>query len=276
MKKTIVYTLLYLFLGLCALICLVPFYFMIINMTRTGQEIMMGFTFLPGTNLVNNWNKLIEMGIDLFGSMARSAFIAITTTFLGCYFSALTAYTFAFYKFPGSNVLFTALIAFMMVPSNLGMFGLYDVCNQLGIINTFWPLIIPSIAQIGTVFFLRQYCVAMIPKSMLEAPRIDGASEIRIFHSIVLPVMVPGIATVGIGMFIGGWNQYMGPLILISDPDKYLVTQVISILNATRDISQNQGVVYLCLALSVAPILLMFAFFSKYFISSITAGAFKE
>lgn len=274
-SKKIKFAAIYIILGLLALTCLIPFIMMLVNASRTGQQIIAGFTLIPGTALADNWNVVMDK-VDIFPAMLRSFFVAASVTVLSSYFSALTAYVFAFYKFPGSKALFSFLIGMMMVPGTLGLFGFYDLCNALGMVDTYYPLIIPSIASTGTVFFLRQFAVSTIPPSMLEAPRIDGASEIGIFHRIVFPMLSPGIATMAIGAFIGTWNSYTIPLIILNSPNKFLLTQVTSTLNTEKDIMVNQGATYMAISLSVLPILIAFVFCSKYIVNSIAAGSVKE
>lgn len=201
--------LLYLFLILLSALCFTPFLLMLVNATRSGNEIMTGFSLLPGSSLAQNW-KLVADNMDLGRGFLNSLFLAVCNTALVSYFSALTAYGLAFYKFPGSKVIFTVLLVFMMVPSQLSLLGFYNLVNQMGLIDTYWPLILPSVASPATVFFLRQYILSVMPKAILEAPRIDGAGELAIFHRIALPIMAPGIATMAIGAFIGSWNSYGG------------------------------------------------------------------
>lgn len=143
-------------------------------------------------------------------------------------------------------------------------------------IDTYWPLILPAIASPGTVFFLRQYCEGSLQPALIEAARIDGAKELHIFHKIILPLMSPGIATMAIGAFIGNWNSYLLPLILLNSPDKFTLPVMIASLNSSKDIASNQGAIYLAVAISVIPILIVFAFCSKYIIGSLSAGGVKE
>ena len=138
------------------------------------------------------------------------------------------------------------------------------------------PLIIPAIASTGTVFFLRQYVLSVLSPTLLEAARIDGAGETYIFHRIVLPIMSPGIATMAIGGFIGSWNSYLVPLILLNTPKKFTLPVMIASLRSSTDITANQGAIYLSVAIATLPIIIFFCFCSKYIISSIGAGAVKE
>ena len=267
--------LLYLFLILLSALCFTPFLLMLVNATRSGNEIMTGFSLLPGSSLAQNW-KLVADNMDLGRGFLNSLFLAVCNTALVSYFSALTAYGLAFYKFPGSKVIFTVLLVFMMVPSQLSLLGFYNLVNQMGLIDTYWPLILPSVASPATVFFLRQYILSVMPKAILEAPRIDGAGELAIFHRIALPIMAPGIATMAIGAFIGSWNSYLIPMMLINTPSKRPLPVMVAELSTVRDITTNLGATYLVVAVSAVPIMVAFCFFSKYIISGISAGSVKE
>ncbi|MCM1055772.1 MAG: carbohydrate ABC transporter permease [Bacteroides sp.] len=261
---------LYAFLIILAVVCFLPFLMMLINATRSGSEIMTGFSLLPGGSLAENW-KVVTDNMNLGRGFINSIILAVCNTLLVSYFSALTAYGLAFYKFKGAKVIFTVMLVFMMVPSQLSLLGFYDLCNNMRLIDSYIPLIVPSIASPATVFFLRQYILSVMPKAILEAPRIDGAGEIAIFHRIVLPIMAPGIATMAIGTFVGSWNSYLIPMLLINTPEKRPLPVMVADLSAVRDITTNLGATYLVVAISIVPIMIAFCFFSKYIISGISA-----
>ncbi len=267
--------LLYLFLFVLAAVCLLPFVLLLVNATRSGSDIVTSFTFIPGDALKDNW-KTVSGYFNLFIGMWNSLKVAVPGTVLTAYFSAITAYALAIYKFRGNKLIFTTIVVFMMIPGQLGLIGFYNLCTKLHIINTYWPLILPAIAAPGTVFFLRQYIKSVLSTTLLEAARIDGAREIHIFHKIVFPIMMPGIATMSIMSFIGNWNSYLVPLIILNTPEKFTLPVMIASLNSSTDITANQGAIYLAVAISVIPILIVFAFCSRYIISSISAGSIKE
>lgn len=275
LKTRLIKGLLYAALILLALLCVIPFWMMLVNSTRSGNEIMTSFSLLPGTSLLDNW-KLVTDNLNIFQGMLNSLLIAVCSTILVSYFSALTAYGLACFKFRGNKLLFTVMLVFMMVPAQLGLLGFYDLCNALGLVDSYIPLIVPAIASPGTVFFLRQYILSVLPRAILEAPRIDGAGELTIFHRIVLPIMSPGIATMAIGAFIGSWNAYLVPLVLLNDQKLFTLPMMIASLNSVKDISSNIGATYLAVAMSVVPIMVVFCFCSRYIISSISAGSVKE
>ena len=266
---------LYILLILLAATCMFPFWMMIVNATRSGNEIVTGFTLIPSTHLKENWEQVFQF-FNLFKGMWNSLIVSVPATLLCAYFSMMTAYGLAFYKFKGTKVIFGAILAFMMIPGQLSLIGFYQLCTKMHLVNSYIPLIIPAIAAPGTVFFLKQYTEASLSKSLIEAARIDGASELYSFHRIVIPVLSPAVATMGIMAFIGNWNNYLLPMIIINKNDKMTLPVMMATLKASTDINRNQGAIYLSVAISVIPILLVFAFFSKYIISSVSAGAVKE
>ncbi len=270
-KKSIIY----LALILLSIICLCPFLIMLVNATRSSQEIISSFSLIPGSSLQSNW-KIMSDYFNIFRGLGNSLFIALAVTVLSGYFSALTAYGLAIYKFKGRNFLFTTILVLMMVPAQLGLLGFYDLVNGLGLMDSYIPLILPAIASPFIVFFLRQYLVSVLPMSIIEAARMDGASELATFHRIGLPIMMPGIATMSIGTFIGSWNNYLMPLVLLISPDKFTLPVMMGSLSASKDITANMGATYVSVAVSVLPVMIAFCFFSKYIISSISAGGVKE
>ena len=266
---------LYLLLVILAVTCMLPFLLMIVNSTRSGAEISTSFTFIPSTHLIENW-EIMSGYFNLFRGMANSVLVAVPATLLGTYFSALTAYGLAMYRFRGNKVIFAAILVFMMIPGQLSLIGFYQLCTRLHLVNSYIPLIIPAIASPGTVFFLRQYILASLPPSLVEAARIDGAHELYSFHKIVIPIISPAMATMGIMGFIGNWNSYLLPMIILNKNEKFTLPVMMATLRASLDMVRNQGATYLAVSISVIPILLVFCFFSKYIISSISAGAVKE
>lgn len=270
-KKSIIY----IGLILLSVICLGPFLIMMVNSTRSSQEIINSFSLIPGNSLQSNW-KIMSDYFNIFSGLKNSLFISVCVTVLSGYFSALTAYGLAIYKFKGRNVVFTTILVLMMVPAQLGLLGFYDLINGLGLMDSYIPLIIPAIGSPFTVFFLRQYIVSVLPSSIIEAARMDGASELSTFHRIGLPIMMPGIATMSIGTFIASWNNYLMPLVLLVSPKKFTLPVMMGSLSASKDITANMGATYVSVAVSVVPIMIAFCFFSKYIISSISAGGVKE
>jgi multiple sugar transport system permease protein len=276
----------YLLLGILSLACIVPFYLMVINSTRTNNEILGGLTFVPGQSLRSNFETLTLGLLDpvsgersppmnVFQAFFNSLGVAVSSTALTGYFGALTAYGFALYEFRFKKVLWAVILAVIMIPSSVSLIGFYKLVAALGMIDTYWPLILPGIASPFAVFFLRQYLATALPRSLVEAARIDGAGEWRIFHRIVLSLAAPGIATIAILAFLGNWNAYLGPLIVLSREQSFTMPLLIGSLNRNM-YSRDWGTMYLAITLSVIPLLVMFGLFSKYLIEGIAAGGVKE
>lgn len=268
-------SILYILLTILGIACLLPFLLMMVNATRTSHEITTSFSLIPGHALKENWVTIFGY-FNLFKGMLNSVLVALPATFLGAYFPCMAAYGLAFYKFKGNKTIFWVILIFMMIPGQLSLIGFYQLCATLKITNTYVPLILPAIAASGTVFFLRQYIQSSLSKSLIEAARMDGASELYSFHRIVIPIVFPAIATMSIMGFIGNWNSYMLPMIILSKPDKYTLPVMLVSLRSSTDITQNYGAIYLSIALSMIPIFAVFIGFSKYIISSVSAGAVKE
>lgn len=267
-------TIIYIFLISLVALCLTPFLMMIVSATRSGGDIIKGFKLVIGNQFLPNFNALSAY-VDVFRGMMNSAIVAVSATVVTAYFSTLTAYGFEFYDFKGKNFLFAFILLMMMVPAQLGLIGFYDLMLRFKLIDTYFPLIVPSIANIFGVFFIRQYMASTIHVALIEAARIDGASEIGIFHKIVFRLSSPAVATITIMAFIGSWNDYMRPLLMILSPAKKTLPVMVGALRGARVIQQNLGAIYAAVAVSVIPILVVFVIFSKYIISGISSGSVK-
>jgi len=264
----------YIGLVVLTIACIIPFLMMIINATRSNEEVLSGFSLIPGNSLAENYAALSAY-VNIWSGFKNSLIIAVLVTVLSGYFSALTAFGFAFYQFKGKNAMFVFMLVMMMVPGQLGLIGFYELSKNLNLLDSYIPLIVPAIASPFTVFFVRQYVQTVLHPSLIEAARMDGASEFRIFHTIALPMMMPAIATMSIFTFIGSWNNYIMPLVLLFSPEKYTLPVLMGFLKGSQ-VAENLGSLYLGIAISVVPIMIAFLFLSKYIVSSISAGAVKE
>ncbi len=227
-QKLITQTIQYLLLIVLAILCVVPFYVMMINATRTnGQIAVNAVSFLPGKNLIENY-KHLNATINMLGALRNSALIAVPSTLLSAYFGALAAYGFAKFDFRGRNLLFMIALSTMMIPFQLCYIGIYQAAATLRLINTYWPIILPAIANASTVFWLRNHMSSVIDDAYMEAARIDGYSEIRIFHTIVLPLSKVGLFTISIFNFVHSWNDYISPLMFLSHNNKYPLSLAIA------------------------------------------------
>lgn len=264
----------YLCLIILAVISFFPFYVMIINATRSTGDILAGFSLLPGHDLINNYQEM-QSRADVINAFRNSLIIAVGSTFLTCYFSAMTAYGLVAYDFKLKNFLFGVILVTMMIPSQLSIIGFYKFMKQINLLNSFIPLILPSISSAATVFFMKQYAETALTRSMIESARIDGAGEFKIFNRIALPVFMPAIVTMGINAFVASWNNYLMPLIILADPKKFTLPLIIRVFNADTQ-NPSIGGMYLAIAISIVPIMIVFFVFSRYIIDGVNAGGEKE
>ena len=270
-EKTILYILMIFF----ALLAVIPIYLMLVNATRSNAQINEGISLLPGTNTLQNWKNLTNRSFKIWRGFKNSAIIAVFSTILGVYFSAMTAYALQVYKFKGRNVLWGFILIVIMIPSTLSFIGFYQFMAKIHLTNSFIPLIVPCIASAGTVLFLRQYMESILSFEMIDAGRIDGAGEFTIFNIVMLPILTPAIAAQSIFSFVASWNNFMTPFVLLSDQDKYTLPMLVQSLRG--DIYRTEyGSIYLGVAVSLVPILIFYALMSRFIISGITMGSVKE
>ena len=264
--------LVYLFLIMLAVLCFSPFYVMIINATHSSAELMVGVYLLPGLHMAENYRSMIAM-IDIWRGFANSLFITVSATLLSAYFSALTAFGMTKYQFRGRTALFSVIMISMMIPSQLGIIGYFRLCSNLKLLDTFFPLILPAIANASTVFFVMQYMRMALPDSILEAARIEGCGEVRVFHTIAIPMVKAALATMSIFNFVGSWNNFMTPMIVLLSQKNF--TLPLLIMNLRGGFSRDFGATYCGIALSIVPILLVYIFMSRQITEGIAAGAVK-
>jgi multiple sugar transport system permease protein len=262
----------YAFLIIVALTCLLPFYSMMITSTHANSDIARKLLLLPGTEFMNNYNRLLDT-VPIWRGFVNSVFITVTSTILSLYFSALAGYGFSKFNYKGKNILFMAVLGTMMIPGQLGIIGFFKLMDSFNMLNTYWPIILPSISNAFGIFFMKQMCDSSVPTEILESGRIDGCGELKIFHRLVLPLLMPAVATLGIFSFIGKWNDFLTPMIILFDND--LQPLPVMIASVKSQFSTDFGAMYVGIVISVIPILIFFSIVSKKIISGVTAGALK-
>ena len=214
-------TLCYIVLILLSILCLFSFYVLLINTTRSHPDIQKGFSLIPGKSfLVNMKNLLTDKQLPVLSGMANSLLVASGTAILSVYFSALTAYAIHAYNFRFKKLAFTFIMIIMMVPTQVSALGFIKQMSDMHLMNSFIPLVVPSIASPVVFFFIKQYMDSVLPIELVEAARIDGAHEFRIFNQIVLPLMKPAIAVQAIFTFVASWNNYFIPSLLLNKDSK--------------------------------------------------------
>ena len=267
---------------ICILFCIIallPFVLLVMNATRDSESIKAGVSLIPSTHLIENWKNLMikqnGMQITLQKAIINSATITIPGTFLSVYFSSLTAYGIHVYDFKFKKFAWAFIMAVMMVPSQISIIGFYRFMLDLKLIDTYVPLIIPTIAAPTVVFFMKQYMESTLSLEMIEAARIDGCGEIGIFLKVVLPSQKPAIGALGIYMFMSMWNNFMWPLIILSTKSMYNFPVALAMLDGVAW-RKDYGVVMLATVCAVLPIMIIFLIFQKQFVAGVMGGAVKE
>lgn len=258
------------------LLSIMPFWIMIVNSTRSTTEIQQhAISLIPSKYLLNNLKILTGKSFNPLVGFKNSIIISTGATLCTVYFSTLTAYALVIYNWKFRNVFFSFIMAVMMIPSQLVSIGFYQFIYKIHMTNNFLPLILPAIASPTCVFFMRQFMVPVLHIDMVNSARIDGAKEFYTFNKIVLPIMKPAIATQAIFSFVTNWNSLFLPMILLTKQEKYTMPVMVSLLKG--DIYKTEyGSIYLGLALTVLPLLIVYFLLSKYIIAGVALGGVKE
>jgi len=265
----------YIVLFFILILVVIPIWLLLVNATRSTVEIQQGLSFLPSTHLVDNYNVLINRGLNINKGFANSLYVASVSTIVTVYFSMLTAYGIVVYNFKGRQLFSNFILVLVMIPTQLTIIGFFQYMSRLGLTDNYAALILPLIANAGGVFFSKQYFESMLIQDLIDAARIDGASELKIFHSIMMPLAIPGAATLGIFSFVASWNNFFSAFILITSRDKYTLPMLVRTLRG--DVYRTEyGAIYLGLALTVIPVIVLYVLFSRYIVSGIAMGAVKE
>lgn len=311
--KTIQKMLIYIAMIFFALVAIVPIWIMLVNSTRTTEQINAGLAILPGKSLVNNWNILVTTGsglkvaaggklmetlknagdkyqyiaigdwilnfkggkFQIWQGFLNSAIVATCATILNLYFSTLTAYSIHVYRFRGKTIVWAFIMVIMMIPASISFIGFYQFMARIHLLDSFIPLIIPAIASSATVLFMRQYMASVLSLELIDAGRIDGAGEFRIFNQLIVPIMQPALATQAIFGFVANWNNFVTPMVLLQSDNKKTLPVLVQLLRG--DIYRTEyGAIYMGIAVSLVPIILFYCFMSRYIISGVTMGSVKE
>ncbi len=210
--------------------------------------------------------------LDLGRYLLNSALLAGAVTIIALFINSMAGYAFAKFRFRYRDRLFRGLLAAMVIPAQVAMLPLFLLLKQFGLINTYWGVIIPGMASIFGIFLIRQYLLA-IPDSLLDAARMDGAGEFRIYWSLILPLCRPILVTLAIFTFLGAWNDFMWPLIVLTDSSMY--TLPVALANLLGEHVQDTELMMAGSVLTVLPVMLLFVALQKYYIAGIMLGGMK-
>lgn len=257
--------------------CLFFFYILIINATHSHAELQKGFSALPGGSLFDNLSKVANDGsFPMFHGILNSLIISGLTAAICTYFSALTAYGLYVYDFKLKKVAFAFILAILVMPTQVTSMGFLSLITNMGMYDSWLPLIIPSVASPAVFYFMYSYLESSLPISLVEAARIDGSNEFRTFNTIVLPIMKPAIAVQAIFTFVGSWNNYFIPALVIQTKSKMTVPILIATLRGADYMNFDMGKIYTMILVAIVPIIIVYLFLSKYIIAGVTLGGVKE
>jgi multiple sugar transport system permease protein len=263
----------YLLLVLGGILTLAPFYFMFVFATHTRTTI---FSLPPplffGDNFIDNYNLLLAR-TPFWRAMWNSVYLTIMSTVTALFFCSLAGYAFAMYSFKGRDQIFTLLLATMLIPGIVNLVPFYLIVQALGWIGQPRALWVPGMAGAFGIFLMRQYIGSAIPKELVEAARIDGATEFGIFLRIILPLCGPALSTLGLVTFIGNWNSFTAPLVILPGIEQRTIQ--IALRSLQTQANTEWGALMAGVALAVVPLLVVFAIASKQLIEGLTAGSLK-
>lgn len=266
---------LYIILSIGAAGSLFPFYWMLVMGTHPNSAVNeMPPILWPGTLFLSNFNNALDM-IDFWGALLNSAIVSISVTTGMLFFCSLAGFAFAKFEFPFKKSLFLFLIVTMAIPSQLNIIPSYIIIVNLKLLDTLYALILPTLVSAFGIFWMRQYIFSAIHKDMIEAGWMDGCGNFRIYWSIVVPIILPAFATLGILTFLNTWNDYMWPLIVVKSNENYtlqLALRSLFVLPQNRDYGKIMSATFM----GTLPLVFVFLFFRRYFINGIAAGAVKQ
>ena len=267
----------YLVLIVLSFLCLFFFYILLVNATRSHADLQKGFSWLPGNYFFENLKNVANDGsFPMFKGIFNSLIVSTCSAALCTYFSAMTAYGLYAYQFKLKKVAFTFIMAILVMPTQVTAMGFLRLMTNIGLYDSLLPLIIPSIASPAVFYFMYSYLESSLPLSLVEAARIDGSGEFVTFNRIVLPIMKPAVAVQAIFTFVGSWNNYFVPALIIQSKDKMTVPILIATLRGADYMNFDMGKIYMMITVAIVPIIVVYLLLSKYIIAGITLGGVKE
>ena len=256
--------------------CLFFFYILFVNSTRSHADLQKGFSALPGSHFFTNLRNVTNDGnFPMAKGILNSLIVSGCSAAICTYFSALTAYGLHAYDFKLKKFAFTFIMAILVMPTQVTAMGFLRLITNMGMYDSLLPLIIPSIASPAVFYFMYSYLQSSLPLSLVEAARIDGSREFRTFNQIIIPIMKPAIAVQAIFTFVGSWNNYFVPALIIHSKDKMTVPILIALLRGADYLNRDMGKIYMMIMVAIVPIIFVYLILSKYIIAGVTLGGVK-
>lgn len=262
----------YVLLSVGALVVLYPFFYMVMNSVKLGPEILHSPNALPSRLTLSGYQGVFAR-LDVLRLFRNSLILAVSITLLNSILSAMAAYAIAKIPFPGRGPIFSFMLATMMIPGVLLLIPTYVIMYNLGWVNTFQALIVPSAISVYNIFLLHQF-IRGIPDELVEAARLDGASDLGVFWRVILPLVRPALVTVGILTFMGSWNDFFGPLLYLNKPELWTVQ--LGLLQFQAGVpGENAQEIWAAVTLISLPPILLFFVLQDQFIQAFANAKFK-
>ncbi|MCI2957653.1 carbohydrate ABC transporter permease [Agromyces atrinae] len=258
-------------------VVLYPLVWLLFSTFKPNSEFGTNMGFLPNAPTIDNYIKVMEgiAGVPMWKFFANSLFIAVVSVIGTVLSSALAAYAFARIQFRGLGILFAAMIGTLLLPFHVVIIPQYILFNNLGLVDTFWPLLLPKFLATEAFFvFLLVQFIRQMPRDMDEAARIDGAGHVRVFWSIILPLIRPALITCAIFAFIWSWNDFLGPLLYLTSPDNYPLPIALRLYNDQTS-SSDYGATVTASFIALLPVLLFFLVFQRFLVDGVATQGLK-
>ncbi|BCG60954.1 carbohydrate ABC transporter permease [Paenibacillus sp. URB8-2] len=273
MQQKLVKLLMYVLLAIGVVISVYPFYWMFTASTLPDSEIFkLPPPKFPGADFIANL-KALQEEMPIWRSLFNSLFVSSVTTVSTIFFASLAGYSFAKFRFKGRDTLLFIVLLTMMLPIQISLVPLFIIMTKLSLINSYYALILPYLVTGFGVFLMRQQLLAF-PDELIESARIDGSGEFNTFLKIVLPTMKPACAALGIVMFMQQWGNFIWPLVAVSSEDLFTLPLMLSMMVEPGNVVQY-GAVMVGAVIGLIPMILLFSFFQRFFVSGIFGGSVK-
>lgn len=265
--------LLYIILIIGAITMLLPFIWLVLSTLKTNNEInAVPPTFFPKEWTLENYKSILE-NFNIGRYFSNSLFLALVKTVIGVYTSLLCGFVFAKYEFKGKDVIFKVVLFSMMVPYLIMVIPMYQMINKAGLSDTYTAIIIVSLYSSFGIFMMRQYMVDGVPNELLEAARIDGATEMRIFHTIAIPLSTNMVSALVIFLFLWNWEDFLWPYLVLNTQDKFPLSVALSMFSGQN--TTNYGGLFAATAVTIVPILIVYLLFQRRFIEGVSMSGIK-
>ncbi len=266
----------YVVLTIISFMCLFWFYILIVNATQSKGELTRGFTLIPSTHLLENMMNLeAKFKLPVLDGMINSIIVSSLSAIFSVYFSAMTAYAIHVYDFKAKKFMFTYILMIMTIPSQVTALGFIQLMDNIGLMDSYIPLVVPAIAAPVTFFYMKQYMESALPVALVEAARIDGSGEFRTFNTIVMPLMKPALAVQAIFTFVSSWNNYFTPALILHDRDLKTLPIWIAEMRSTDPATQDPAAVYAMIAFAIFPVIVVYLILSKHIVQGVALGSVK-